>query len=388
MAEVTAKKRGTKWEYGFECAKIGGERKRITKSGFKTKREALDAGNKAYTEYANTGHVVICSSMSLSDFLDKWMEERCRMKIKSTTFEVYYNYINYSIKPLLGKYRVSDLTSRTIQTFIKNRYDHGWKKGTIQKCVNIMSTAFKWGIKNGDLKINPAGTPEYPSGENDDTDKVLTPEQVNNLLNEYSCYRPLYTVIMIGYHCGLRISETLGLTWDDIDLNKKTLSVNKQLQYTKALGKSFGIPKFNSKRVIEFDDELLEYFRELKKNQGNEQLFPDYKNYYLGENGSITETDNGTKPLRFVVVKEDGTKSDRRALTTIISRCRRHGMTPFKTHSLRHTHCTMLIENGFDLKYVQHRMGHKNIEVTLDIYTHLTNRKSHTESEKLNACFR
>lgn len=89
MAEVTTRKRGNKWEYRFEAAKIGGKRNQITKSGFKTKKEALEAGVKALAEYNNTGVSFAPSEISYSDYLDFWMEKDCRNNLVLTTVTNY-----------------------------------------------------------------------------------------------------------------------------------------------------------------------------------------------------------------------------------------------------------------------------------------------------------
>lgn len=114
MAEVNTRKRGSKWEYRFETAKINGKRQQKSKGGFKTKKEALEAGTKALNEYNNTGLVFDPSDMSLADYMDLWFEEYGRLNYKYNTLINYRGQIEHHIKPQLGAYKLSTLTPATI----------------------------------------------------------------------------------------------------------------------------------------------------------------------------------------------------------------------------------------------------------------------------------
>ena len=91
MSEINVRKRGQKWQYQFEAAKIEGKRKQITKSGFNTKKEALEAGIKALAEYNNSGLYFKPSDMSVSDYFDYWYENYVKIELKINTQENYYN---------------------------------------------------------------------------------------------------------------------------------------------------------------------------------------------------------------------------------------------------------------------------------------------------------
>ena len=111
MGQITARKRGKTWEYGFEGAKVNGKRTRITQGGFRTKAEALDAGTKAKAEYDNAGQRFIPSSISFSDYLDYWYNKHVLVNGSINTKNSYKNAIDKHIKPALGKYYLKSLTS-------------------------------------------------------------------------------------------------------------------------------------------------------------------------------------------------------------------------------------------------------------------------------------
>lgn len=104
MSKLNTRKRGKTWQYQFEAAKIEGKRKQITKAGFKTQKEALEAGTKALAEYNNSGLHFEPSEISVSDYFDYWYENYVCLELKINTQKSYKNYIENHIKPNLGIY--------------------------------------------------------------------------------------------------------------------------------------------------------------------------------------------------------------------------------------------------------------------------------------------
>ena len=131
---VNVRKRGNVYEYNFDVAKIEGKRKRITKSGFKTKAEALKQGTIACNEYLNTGRKVVSNEMSYSDFLDYWLDNHCKINLKYHTIESYSNIVKTHLKPNLGFYKLSQITKTTLQDFLKKIYKM-WERLTEDKLI-------------------------------------------------------------------------------------------------------------------------------------------------------------------------------------------------------------------------------------------------------------
>lgn len=107
--------------------------------------------------------------------------------------------------------------------------------------------------------------------------------------------------------------------------------------------------------------------------------------YENEEHRIVTQGDDTSKEIRLINVRENGTYIQPR----VMQHCSRvihydMGYKSFDFHSLRHTHTTMLLENGAEIKDVQHRLGHKNIQVTLQIYAHLTEKMQNRTVEILN----
>lgn len=198
--------------------------------------------------------------------------------------------------------------------------------------------------------------------------------------------------MMIGYRCGLRIGEVYALTWDDIDLSNKKLTVSRQIQW-KSLPRSeeekqrtngskyaaagfwyFSAPKCGSSRTIDMDSFLTDLLLRERNRQLRAVAYFDERYYRYYEDSSKRITTNPIdKEVDFVCRRENGEYINLRTMqhTTTVIHEQLH-LPEFDFHSLRHTHATMLVENGAPLKYVQRRLGHKKIDVTMNIYQHLT----------------
>ena len=218
---------------------------------------------------------------------------------------------------------------------------------------------------------------------------------------------PSHLPLMLGYHCGLRIGEAFALTWEDIDLENHTLTVNRQVQWhqnprskeakTQQNGHRaaesgywyFTQPKYNSVRSLDIDTELTNLLkREKSRQEAAESYFAErYSRYYLDFRQTITQEPT-QYPVHFICVRENGSYVNSRTMqhtSAIIQK--KLGIPEFDYHSLRHTHATMLVEHGSPLKYVQKRLGHKNLTVTMNTYQHFTERIQQQGREVVNLMY-
>ena len=144
MSEVIVRERYLKngkkvYEYCFELAHEGGKRRRRTKSGFATKREARAAGRQALYEYENVGEVVVDNNISYSDFLDFWIENDCKNTCKEQTIKGYEKKIKLYIKPELGAYRIKSINKDNLQAFITDLYNDGFSVNTVTSIKGLLT---------------------------------------------------------------------------------------------------------------------------------------------------------------------------------------------------------------------------------------------------------
>ena len=270
MSEINVRKRGQKWQYQFEGARIEGKRKQITKSGFNTKKEALEAGVKALAEYNNSGIHFEPSEISVSDYFDYWFKNYVVLELKINTQHSYRNYIDNHIKPSFGFYKLKSLTPATLQEFINSKYINGFSKSHLTNLMGVLSGALKYAVHPcGFIKDSPMVYVKFPKYEHSKTDvnhKYITSEEFEKIIARFPYGSSFYMPIIIGYYTGFRIGETLGLTWEDIDLENRKISVNKILYYNEDTNLWYlGSPKTpTSTRTIEIGQTLLGILKKYK----------------------------------------------------------------------------------------------------------------------------
>jgi len=397
--DKNGKPKAPNWEYRFEAAKIDGKRKSISKSGFKTKKEAEIEGTKAMAKYNNAGLSFEPSEISYSDYLDYWFENYVKTSCKYQTQVNYKRIIESHIKPTLGQYRLKSLTPLIIQEYVNNKYKQALKKNTLSGIIGVLTGSLKYAVVPAHmLSASPADYIKYPKLSNERaTSKrsIISIEDFNTIINHFPKGNPYRYAILIGFYTGLRIGEVYGLTWDDIDFNEKTLTVNKIVYkrnqfeaVEKKMSWYFGDPKtLSSVRTIKIGDNLISELREYRKMQLENQL--KYGEYYIqtykkpekDEKGNtiekIVQMEKGIPvslpTVSFIIKKENGSLSSSDSFK-YAARVIHYDLniTDFCFHSLRHTHATMLIEQGVSPKTVQERLGHSDIKTTLQTYTHAT----------------
>ena len=222
-----------------------------------------------------------------------------------------------------------------------------------------------------------------------------------------------YIPLMIGFYTGLRISEAFGLTWDDIDLDRKVLSVNKQIvkrnfgadvrKVVEKKGKRelrsswyFTTPKTAaSNREVSFGDTLCQALKQEKARQLKNEL--SCGEYYTVHVMKVEIDEKGNDMIRIVPIQKCIESPLQRVRLVCIDENGQYTSTDsfkycsrvihnelqlaFDYHSLRHTHATMLIEAGANVKNVQARLGHSNIQTTLQTYVHDTEKMAEQSVE-------
>lgn len=414
MAEVTARKRADSktWEYRIELAKVDGKRQQKSKGGFKTKAEALKAGREALKLYESGGQLVIPSEMSTSDLFDLWLEEYSKTDLKQVTAEGYAKKIRLYIKPIIGQYKAKAITRQILQTLINDLSDRGYSKNTVSAVRGILTSCFDWAEMGKLIYQSPAYRIKLPKNTavKQKTDKhvYIKQNQICDIFERFPEGTTSHLPMMIAYHCGLRLGEVYGLTWEDIDFENQKLSVNRQVQWfqdksrsneeknksngSKAKGKGywyFTDPKYDSFRTIELDDTITTLLRrELAKQQKAAPYYAErYVRYYSTYKLVFTEdsheqssmpnpfgTEKTDYEINFVTRRESGEYITPRTMQHASSVIHKQLNFPeFDFHSFRHTHATMLLEKGAPKVYIQRRLGHVKIETTEQIYTnHLT----------------
>ena len=407
---VSVRKRGKVYEDRFEIATVEGTRKWITKSGYPTKAEAFKEGAKAYNDfYYNGQKTQLRENMSYADFLDYWIDNYASFNLHYSTTISYINIIKNHVKPRVGFYKLWQLDTRLLQEFINKIYvEYGFSKNYMASILKVVKGSLKYACYTLNyINTNPAEHVHAPRIDKigKDPAHIFTQEEIERILDRFKGTHSIYYAFLTAYYTGMRVSEVYGLTWDCVDFEKKTLTINKNIikknQYglpkrkniTK--GHSVGVWYYGdcknpqSRRTISIGDTLVNALKDYKKEQEENRKFygDSYLCYYekkvineitKREQTKLIEANAELElPLpeaQLVFVKDNGqflgTDSPKYAFKVIHYEL---GINS-RFHDFRDTHATKLIESGADIKAVSKRLGHSTIQTTYNIYVRVTNK--------------
>lgn len=357
-----------KWSYTIYVGKNEkGRPVKQEKGGFVTKKEAEINLALKIAEYMETGAVFVPSSLTFDELYKEFLEKDARVSRRPQTIRKYDVMYKYHIKASLGHRFIKTIKTKDINTILTAMVNKGYSQSYVMSAYKTLHVTFQYALDNKYLKADPSQGSTLPK-EVKSPIEVLSTEQISKLkelLSSSNCLLPF----MIGIYTGLRPSEIVGLRWCDIDFKKKTIHVQRQL---KAESKRYALDKVKtaeSNRIIKINDTLVNYLeKEKSKQQEHKQIAAEFwkenKVYSYFDKKVITVPD-------FVNIKADGECLNGGSLKYIGRVAKKAGI-PFHPYIMRHTHATMLIENGASLKLVQLRLGHTKATTTLQTYSHVT----------------
>lgn len=351
------RKRGNKWSFTVDIGRDvkTNKRKQKTVSGFKTKKEAEQACNELI-HLLNRGIHVDESKQTVSEFFDYWLEIHVVPNLRKRTADQYIRSIDNYIKKELGNFQLKNLRITTIQRFIKTLQEQGLSSYTIRTTYLILKTALTHAVKWELITKNPMENMSAPKIQKTSRG-TWTFEQVNEFLNATKNRHPHYHMaFLLAVYTGMRKAEILGLQWKHVDFKNKRISIEQtQLNLT---GKGYefdGVKSHAAKRSISIDDFLIQELRKHKKRQMETklQLGPEFTDLDL-----VISTHKGTPMNQRSVSKDFYIVRDQLGLPKI------------RFHDLRHTHATLLLQLGENVKVISERLGHSSVNITLEVYAH------------------
>lgn len=404
MASVNIKKRGKVYQYQFEIASVKGKRKWITKSGFKTKAEAQEEGNKAYTEYLNAGVPFKECTISYTDYLDYWLNNYCKTNLKYNTIQAYQNIIKNHISPKLGKYRLSTLTSVKLNSFITELCEEkNFAPAYFKNILKVLKGSFRDACDlYGFIKYNPARDLRLPRFDiiREDVKHLYSQEEIDTILNRFIDNDTFTCVFLTSCYTGMRTGEVCALTWDDADLENGTINIRHNV-YDKPKdikGRWFlGTTKTQKgTRKINISNTLLKALQNYKNKQDYlKEIYGKQYTYYhieyiknpsgkilekrIVKNKNDEEYDNN---LNLIFTREDGSYTGTDITRTPYQIIHNElGIKKCRFYDLRGSYATRILNNGVEIRDVADILGHRNIETTENFYISSTedSRKYATE---------
>lgn len=318
--------------------------------------------------HLHQGQVVAPSKLTLDQWLEEWLNTAIRPHKRIRTVETYASVIKNYLKPELGGYRLCDLRASHLQAYYEK---HLRKPGdvkpwptfagaTLQQHHTILYSALKAATKQDLIPRNVAELVLNKPRPCENHDGVLAhcwePEEAQKFLaaaKTASIQEAAFYSLALG--AGPRKAELCGLKWSDLDFERKSIAITRQLVKIKP-AVIFGPPKNGRPRVIPLGAESLELLRRHKADQAARRLLlgTSYKDH-----GLVFAREFGD-PL---LMNNLGQRSYARIIKAA-------GVRSIKFHGMRHTCATLMLKQNVPVKVVSERLGHKRIEITLDVYTH------------------
>lgn len=330
------KKRGT---YYVSCySKITHKKK--TKRGFKTKKAAVAWENDFINSDSND------LSMTFASFIEIYREVMS-IKIRENTWQTKNAIINSLILPYFGDMPLDRITSYDVLKWknkvMSYRNDKGkpYSDAYLRSINSQLSAIFNYAVKYHNLKENPVTKTDPIGKKNSGEMKFWTQEEYHKFIEEVMDKPISFYAFEMLYWCGLRMGELLALTPSDFDFEKNTVRINKSYQRinrndvitdpkTEDGNRTIVMPVFLS-------DEMQDYISKLYGIGENDRIFEITKSYLHHE------MDRGSKAA---------------------------GVKRIRIHDLRHSHVSLLINQGFSAVEIAKRVGHKSVDITY-IYAHV-----------------
>lgn len=351
---------------------ITGKERRTTRRGFKTMKEAKQAERNLLLDVEENG---LPSNQSdgfhdptFEELASLWLENY-RTTVKPSTFENVKSKVEKMTEEHFKELKLKKITvaycQRVVIELSKSYvlYNH---------YLSVINRIFKYAVLMDILDSNPFDKVIKPkSRQTQRKGNFLTKEELKEFLKlaQTATLSYFFPLVHLMSYTGLRQGEALALKWSDIDFENKKITVDKTATRIKEK-QTLQTPKTkNSKRVISIDPTTLSILKSWKKDQ--------IKIYF--KNGKHFEGDDN-----FIFTNQ---RADWVHIHNFIPYFKRfitdHKLKPITPHGLRHTHASLLFSAGVEPKNISDRLGHSTVQITLDLYTHITEEQRTDTVEKL-----
>lgn len=334
---------------------VTGARRRTTVGTFATKKEAEREEAKAITK-RERGTLLAPDTTTVGELLDKWLEVAVPRSVKPEQVVNYEGTVRLHLKPAFGEVQVRKLRVEHVESLYAEMQQRGLSSSTIKNCHLRLSAALKMAKRWNIVAENVCDIAKPPKLAYK-ASKIWTTEETAAFLEEADD-DALATYWRLMIETGGRTSELLGMTWADVDFDRKTVRFGEQVvrllkgvPFVKDGGKSE-----SARRTVRISSDMV-------------QLLKDERTAWLAKQLASEEWEN---PYGLVFCSPRGrplnARNVRRSFDRLIVQA---GVTPVPPHSLRKLHITTTLAAGANLKAVQARVGHAKPDTTLRIYAQL-----------------
>lgn len=336
-----------KWLIQYRYTDWQGKRKKSTKRGFATKRDA-EEWLRTFLQSQKADF-----NMNFEDFL-KLYDADMEPRLREHTMRMKKYIIDLKILPYFAKKSINSITPADIRKWQNELMMKNYSPTYLRLINNQLTAIFNYAVRYYDLKNNPCRKAGSMGKNKADEMLFWTKEEFSRFLDGVIDKQTSYVAFMTLFWTGMRLGELLALTPADIDFENKTISISKSYQRIEKRDVITPPKTQKSNRIITVPDFLLEYIKD-----------------YMNSVYSLKSTDR-----LFQVSKHFMEKEMQRGI-------KNSGVKRIRIHDIRHSHCALLFEMGISPLEVADRLGHERVETTLNIYAHIYPNKQKKLSDKL-----
>jgi len=346
------RRRGTRWVAIIEVPTTNGKRRQKWLSGFETKKAAERAMAEALVKI-DKGIFVEASKQTLSEYFDTWLKAM-RGQVKESTLRSYEVIVNKRIRPHLGALTLHRLTRSHLEAFYTDLLEEGLAPSSVSHTHAVLSRALRDAVDQHLIARNPAygaRKPKVPIRQV----QTWSAREVSRFLASVKHDR-LSALYLVAVTTGMRRGEVVALRWRDVDLEAGRATI-LQSYVRSGAGWQFTEPKTKaSRRTVALDTHTLSALRGHRARQVLERTL-------MGD--AYEEND-------LIFAREDGAPVEPRYVAERFEVFLKAAKLPrIRFHDLRHTHATLALQAGVHPKVVQERLGHSDISITLQTYSHV-----------------
>ncbi len=325
--------------------------------------------------------------ITVNQIYDAYIKQKYDLK-PTTRVNYIYTYDHY-VRESFGNRRAATIRFTDVKEYYYNLLtQEGFSPATVDNIHTQLHPAFQMAVREGILRVNPASGALTEIKKSHvwvkTKRKSLTVAEQKAFMNylfenhQYQGWKPIITVL-IG--TGMRIGECLGLRWQDLDFDNRSISVNHNLVHRR-LDKEGGCLHISTPKteagtrtipmIQEVYDAFLEEYQIQQITGFCTQEIDGYSGFvFASSDGTVTIPSEVNRMIHTVTAgynEEETANAKKERREPLL-------LPDFSAHHLRHTFCTRLCENETNLKVIQSIMGHKDIQTTMDIYADCTDEK-------------
>ena len=331
----------------------------------KSKTAAL-AKRRTLEQRTAAGRDPLAERQTVAVFLDRWLVDVAAPRLRPRTLHRYRQLVDQHLTPALGRHRLGELAPQHVQRFISAKLSAGLAPATVLQMRAVLRRALNQAQRWGLVTRNVATLVDPPRLQRAEI-QPFTPEQAKVFLAAIAGDR-IEALYVVAIALGLRQGELLGLRWADLDLDAGTLSVRGQLQRYGGEWHFVDLKTARGRRVIALPAPVVVALRAHRTRQLEERL---RAGQFWQEYGLVFTATTGA-PLHGSTVA----KAFQRCL-------REHDLPRLRFHDLRHTAASLKLALGDDLIDVKEALGHSQISITADLYTHLLPARKQASAERM-----